>query len=424
MNRLVDDDFSESGFHGFRPVPRTGVIFVMTEAGKRGFNRDRDQWSNLGQGAPETSELPGAPSRINKIEFSNDDLEYAPVGGLPELKQAIAELYNTRYRKSRQSKYTEENVAICSGGRLALTRLVSTLGKTNLGHFLPDYTAYEELLDSFGSFVPIPILLEPEKDYAFDADALKREIRGRGVSGVLLSNPSNPTGKLRCGQTLEDWINVSRRFECALIFDEFYSHYIYEGDSPCVSAAAYVDDVNRDPVILFDGLTKNWRYPGFRVSWTVGPKKIIESVRSAGSFLDGGCARPMQLASIPLVEPTIADQEAAVIRPIFKEKRDYMLSALSEIGIEVDPAPGGTFYCWGNLDKLPEHCNTGMKLFAEALEHKTIVVPGVFFDINPGHRRPDTVSRFGNFARFSFGPPLEELKRGIAGLKKTIEGVR
>lgn len=422
MNRLAEDDFSDNGFHGFRPVPRTGVIFVMTEAGKRGFNQQREQWANLGQGAPETSKLPGAPARVQKIEFSNEDLEYAPVGGLPELKRAVAELYNTRYRQGRSSKYTEENVAICSGGRLALTRLVSTLGKTNLGHFLPDYTAYEELLDSFGSFVPIPILLEPEKDYEFDAEDLRREIRGRGVSAILLSNPSNPTGVLRHGQTLEDWIAVSRKYECALIFDEFYSHYIYEGDSPYVSAAAYVEDVNTDPVILFDGLTKNWRYPGFRVSWTVGPKKIIESISSAGSFLDGGCARPMQLASIALLEPSSADQEAAVVREVFSEKRDFMLKALAELGISVS-APGGTFYCWGNLENLPEHCSTGMKLFEQALEYKTIVVPGVFFDINPGNRRPDKISRFGQFARFSFGPPIEELRRGIAGLKKCIEGV-
>lgn len=422
MNRIAANDFPENGFHGFRPVPRTGVIFVMTEASKRGFNEDRESWSNLGQGAPEASDLPGAPPRIQKIEFSTDDLEYAPVGGLKELKEAVAALYNQRYRRGRTSLYTSENVAICSGGRLALTRLVSTLGKTNLGHFLPDYTAYEELLDSFGSFVPIPILLEPENGYAFDADAVRREIRGRGVSAILLSNPSNPTGVLRHGTTLEDWIQVARKYECALIFDEFYSHYIYEGDSDYVSSAAYVEDVNRDPVILFDGLTKNWRYPGFRVSWTVGPKKIIESIASAGSFLDGGCARPMQLASIPLLEHTHAEQEAAVVRQVFRKKRDYMISALESLGIAVEPPPGGTFYCWGDLSKLPTHCNTGMKLFQQALEHKVIVVPGVFFDINPGHRRPDRESRFGRFARFSFGPPMEELERGIANLGKCIHG--
>jgi N-succinyldiaminopimelate aminotransferase len=420
MNRVTANDFSQSGFHGFRPVPRTGVIFVMTEAAKRGFQQNRDLWSNLGQGAPETSALPGAPDRLSKVEFTIEDLEYAPVGGLPELREAIAELYNIRFRRGKSSQYTKENVAICSGGRLALTRLVSTLGKTNIGHFLPDYTAYEELLDSFGSFVPIPILLEPERGYSFSAADLRREILGRGLSGVLLSNPSNPTGVLRHGKELEDWITVGRENECALIFDEFYSHYVYEGDAPIVSAAAYVENVDRDPVIIFDGLTKNWRYPGFRVSWTVGPKRIIETISSAGSFLDGGCSRPMQLATIPLVQPKNADAEAAVIREVFHKKRDFMMKALADLGIPVSPTPGGTFYCWGDLSNLPSHCNTGMKLFQQALEKNLIIVPGVFFDINPGHRRPDRASRFGRFARFSFGPPMQELERGMNQLAACI----
>ena len=52
----------------------------------------------------------------------------------------------------------------------------------------------------------------------------------------------------------------------------------------------YVEDVDRDPVVLFDGLTKNWRYPGWRCTWVVGPRAVIEAVASTGSFLDGGAS--------------------------------------------------------------------------------------------------------------------------------------
>ena len=45
--------------------------------------------------------------------------------------------------------------------------------------------------------------------------------------------------------------------------------------------------------MIVDGLTKNWRYPGWRVTWTVGPKQVIEAVESAGSFLDGGGTKPL-----------------------------------------------------------------------------------------------------------------------------------
>ena len=78
-----------------------------------------------------------------------DDQEYAPVPGIWELREAVAALYNRLYRKGLKSQYSAENVSICGGGRAALTRAAASLGHVNLGHFLPDYTAYEELLDVF-----------------------------------------------------------------------------------------------------------------------------------------------------------------------------------------------------------------------------------------------------------------------------------
>ena len=412
---------TNSNLPGFRKVPKTGVIYVMTEAAKLGFKEDRELWANLGQGAPETGQLEGAPDRITNISFSTDDHEYAPVLGLQELRVAVADLYNARYRKDKASKYTFENVAICAGGRVALTRLVSTLGKNNIGHFIPDYTAYEELLDSFGSFLPIPILTKAKENYALSKEKFEQEVLGRGLSVALLSNPTNPTGTLLIGDELKSWVDVSIEHQCTLIFDEFYSQYLYDTEQLSVSATEFVEDVDKDPVIIFDGLTKNWRYPGFRVSWTIGPKSMIEAVGSAGSFIDGGCSRVMQIAALDLVNKETADMEARSLKNHFTKKRDFIISKLESMGIVIENKPKGAFYCWGDLSKLPENLNTGTKFFKEALKHKVIVVPGLFFDINPGNRRPDRSSRMGKFARFSFGPNIEELKRGLNALEKLIQ---
>ena len=66
---------------GFRPVPRTGVIFVMTEAARFGYDPADERWANLGQGAPEVGEIPDAPKRIESISMEEIDHEYAPVDG-------------------------------------------------------------------------------------------------------------------------------------------------------------------------------------------------------------------------------------------------------------------------------------------------------------------------------------------------------
>lgn len=404
----------------FRPVPRTGVIYVMTEAERHGYRPGSKEWVNLGQGAPEVGELPGAPARIHNIPVLEDEFEYSSIDGTAELREAVAQFYNLRYRQGKASKYTKENVAISSGGRVGVTRLVSTLGRGHLGHLLPDYTAYEEVLETFHTFTAIPILTDPKKGYTISAEELREEILGRGLSAILLSNPRNPTGAAITGEELRAWVKTGCELDCTLMFDEFYSHYLYNGTALSVSAAEYVEDVNRDPVIILDGLTKNWRYPGFRVSWTLGPRPVVEAVSSAGSYLDGGCARPMQRVAQELLKPEIADAEARAIQTEFSKKRDIMLNGLRDLGVQVEVPPGGTFYCWGDVSKLGSDCNTGMLFFRKALESRVIVVPGVFFDINPGKRRPDRESKFGKFVRFSFGPSRNEIETGLNRLSKML----
>jgi N-succinyldiaminopimelate aminotransferase len=223
---------------------------------------------------------------------------------------------------------------------------------------------------------------------------------------------------------LRGWIDVARQLDCALLIDEFYSHYIWAdtpGDLPIESAARYVEDVEKDPVLLFDGLTKNWRYPGWRVAWTVGPRAIIDAVTSAGSFLDGGGSRPLQRAAIAALDPALVDAETIAIAKVFRRKRNRFISRLQDIGIEFDLMPEGTFYAWGNLSELPTPLDDGMRLFEQALQRKVITVPGQFFDVNPGKRRRATASRFRGYTRFSFGPPMEVLDEACDRLQALVD---
>ena len=415
------------GIGAFRKVPRTGVIYVMGEAARLGYRHGgepgEDGWCNLGQGQPETGPLPGSPPRVEALTIDMDDQEYAPVAGLWELREAIADFYNRAYRRGMPSRYTAENVAVSGGGRIALTRAAAALGNVNLGHFLPDYTAYEELLDVFRLFSPIPILLEAERGYAFSVGDLRREILGRGLSAILSSNPCNPTGKHIRGEELAAWVRTAEELDCTLLFDEFYSHYVYGlgGEAPMESAARYVENVDTAPVVIFDGLTKNWRYPGWRVTWTVGPREVIDAVASAGSFLDGGGSKPMQRAAIPLLSVEHARKETAAIQASFSRKRELMIAGLKRIGVTIDSEPQGTFYVWGSVAELPAGINDGHSFFRAALDHKVIVVPGEFFDVNPGKRRAHRASRFRHHVRFSFGPSEAVLTRALARLEAMVK---
>ena len=408
---------------GFRHVPQTGVIYVMQRAVEKGYSATDTEWVNLGQGAPETGPLEGAPPRIHTFEVDPISHEYSPVTGQLELRAKVADLYNHFYRAKKNSKYTYENVSICGGGRTALTRIAASLGNINMGHFLPDYTAYEELLSVFKAFVPIPILLDPTNHYQASLQQIENEISGRGLKALLLSNPCNPTGQLIEGDLLAQWVQLARSHQCSLILDEFYSHYIYSShpsscDPKMVSAAAYVDDVNEDPVIIIDGLTKNWRYPGWRISWTVGPKEVIKTIASAGSFLDGGACSLIQKSVLELLEPEHVKQETVALQNNFLKKRNYMLERLNNMGIRVEAEPSGTFYVWANLSALPPTHRDGFDFFEACLKQKVITVPGVFFDVNPEKRR--VLARFRHYSRISFGPEMSALERGLDKLEQVI----
>ncbi|MBA3533205.1 MAG: pyridoxal phosphate-dependent aminotransferase [Ardenticatenales bacterium] len=415
---------SQISIPGFKSVPRTGVIYVMHKATQQGFSYHDPEWANLGQGSPETGTLPEAPARISEMRINPAHQAYAPVEGQIALRQKVADFYNQMYRQGKSSQYTYENVGISGGGRVALTRLAAALGNINMGHFLPDYTAYEELLSVFKAFIPIPILLDPTTGYRISIEALENEVLGRGLNAILASNPCNPTGQLVEGEELQEWVELARRSQCTFILDEFYSHYIYTGSNErgckIVSAAAYVEDVNSDPIILVDGLTKNWRYPGWRLSWTVGPKEVIELVASAGSFLDGGANNPFQQEAISLLEMESVLQETKAIQQTFGKKRQYVLERLESMGIQVNSAPDGAFYVWANLSQLPAPLNDCMRFFEAALHEKTIVVPGIFFDVNPGKRRSN--ARYQSYCRISFGPEMEKLERGLDGIERMIRG--
>ncbi len=140
--------------------------------------------------------------------------------------------------------------------------------------------------------------------FRIDPEVLNERIGRESIGALLISSPCNPTGMVIQGDELSAWVRMARTRGCTLLMDEFYSHYIYTpGATGPVSSAAFVGDVDRDPVVIFDGLTKCFRYPGWRVGWVVAPQAIIRELTAAGSFLDGGASRPIQRAVVDVLEP-------------------------------------------------------------------------------------------------------------------------
>ncbi|CAO3691786.1 unnamed protein product [Rhizopus stolonifer] len=365
--------------------------------------------------------IDGCKERPRQIDLPEHTYEYASTSGIPPLKKAVANLYNEIYRQNKTSKYTEENVCIVPGGRAGLSRLGAALGNVHVGYFLPEYTAYEQILSVFKNFVPIPTTLEEKTRYHISPEELEKEIKNRGLGVVVASNPRNPTGQVIQDEELKALVDIARSKHTTMIMDEFYSAYIYDKEEgKTVSISEFVDDVDQDPIIIVDGLTKNFRMPGWRICWIVAPKTVVASMESTGSFLEGGAGHPLQHAAVPFLDPKVFKNEAISLQKHFKMKRDYVLERLEKMGLKVSVPPNATFYIWLNVSELPEPINAGLNFFEECLKEKVIVVPGIFFDVNPAHRRELFESPCHHFVRLSFGPPIEEVTKGLDNIERMI----
>ena len=145
-----------------------------------------------------------------------------------------------------------------------------------------------------------------------------------------------------------------------------------------------------------------------------------------------------------MLEPNKVLQEMKALQRHFRDKRDYVLRRLKEIGFEIKLVPDSTFYIWLDLRGLPEEINDGLNFFQQCLEEKVIgecmhpsrsinvaclrswidmcvVVPGIFFDLNPAKRRDLFDSPCHHFVRLSYGPRMETLEAGLAGIERVVK---
>lgn len=209
--------------------------------------------------------------------------------------------------------------------------------------------------------------------------------------------------------------------------------------------------LTQDPIVIINGFTKNWRLPGWRCCWVVGPKHCIEVLGSIGSFMDGGANNPLQKAALPFLQPDFVKADALALQAHFRAKRDYMVAELAKLGIKAR-RPESTFYIWADVSGLPPPLNNGVIFFEYCIRHKVsalfkprpryvsshpfhnlprvwarmqvICVPGIFFDVNPFNRRHFHKSPYIDHLRMSFGPAWPNLRLAIQGMNEFVNAAR
>ncbi len=324
---------------------------------------------------------------------------YSPAGGLPELKQAIAD------KTARDSGYEVEaaQVLVTNGGKHAVYTAFAVLCDPGDEVLLPApyWTTYPEAMALAGG---VPVVIDTADDAGFKVtiEQLEAATTDR-TKALMFVSPDNPSGAVYTPdevRAIGEWA-VERGIW--VITDEIYEHLTY-GDHEFVSMPTLVPEL-RDRCLVVNGVAKTYAMTGWRVGWLIGPADVVKASANFQSHATSNVANVSQRAALAAVAGPLDD--VATMRSAFARRGETMHRMLSDIDGVTCLEPQGAFYCFPNLTGLlgrdigGADAATTLELADLVLEQaKVAFVPGEAFGA-PG------------YARLSFALGDDDLTEGI-----------
>ncbi len=301
---------------------------------------------------------------------------YAPSAGLEDALEAIRSEAERKGIRNIQSVFVTQGVS--EAVDLCLTALVNP--GENVLTPCPEYPLYSAVLAKLGA-EPNPYHLDESLGWEPDLDDMAARINTR-TRAIVVIHPNNPTGALCSRSTLEAIIELARRHHLVLLADEIYDKLILDGQ-PHVSLASLASDV---PVVTFNGLSKAYLVPGWRVGWGIvsGPADAlapyVEGIHKLlRARLSGN--HPAQYAIRPALEGP-QDHLTEVVRKL-RARRDLTMQWCESTPGLSCVRPTGAFYAFPRL-----HISGSDEEFVRRLliEKQVLVVHGSGFGQKPGTR--------------------------------------
>lgn len=324
---------------------------------------------------------------------------YAPSLGVEEALEAVRADAERKGIRNIQSVFITQGVS--EAVDLCLTALVNP--GENVLTPSPEYPLYSAVLAKLGA-QPNSYLLDEGASWEPDLEDLGRRIF-TGTRAIVVINPNNPTGSVYSQQTLEAIVELARQNNLVIFSDEIYDKLILD-DVPRISLASLAPDV---PVVTFNGLSKAYLAPGWRVGWGVvsgdpaalkpyveGIHKLLRSRLSAN--------HPAQYAVRPALEGP-QDHLAEMVQKL-RVRRDLTVEWCNSTPRVSCTQPMGAFYAFPRLE-IPGSDEGFVKQLL--VEHQVLVVHGSGFRQPPGTRHfrlvflpdPKTLSQaYGRISSF------------------------
>jgi LL-diaminopimelate aminotransferase len=241
--------------------------------------------------------------------------------------------------------------------------------------------------------------LVPELGFVPDLDSIDEFALGNARL-MFLNYPNNPTGAVVPDGFFERVVELARKHEILVVHDNAYSETTYDGYvAPSFLATPGAKEVG---VEVFS-LSKGYNMTGWRCAAILGNADAISSYWRLKTNVDSGLFEAVQLAGVAALQGP--SEPLREMNGVYARRRDLVVSALREIGVEVS-APKGTIYVWA---PVPEgHTSTS---FAELVLEEAAVV------VSPG-------SMYGpsgeGFFRISLTTPDERLTEAVERMREHL----
>jgi aspartate/methionine/tyrosine aminotransferase len=316
---------------------------------------------------------------------------YLPALGLPALRQRIADSYAADVQPSAQ------RVVVTPGASGALQLVFAALLSPGDQVLLadPGYPCNRHFVRLFEGEA-VAIAVDAGTHYQLTADLVRKYWTQRTVA-VLISSPANPTGTLVPDDEMAAIIETVSNLGGRVVVDEIYSGLVY--DLEPVPALRHSEEV-----FVINSFSKYFGMTGWRVGWLVAPEEYIPAIDKLAQNIFIATSAPAQYAALAAFDPGV-DEELQRRVQLFRQRRDFLLPALRDIGFDIAVVPEGAFYLYADCSRFGRDSE---KLALQVLEQIGVAItPGRDF----GNFEPE------RYVRFSYANTFEQLEEGVRRLR-------
>jgi aspartate/methionine/tyrosine aminotransferase len=263
----------------------------------------------------------------------------------------------------------------------------------------PHYACYPNFVRTVGGTVRTVPLRASEgfQPRVADFDAAIDD----STRALLLNSPANPTGAVMDGETLSGLVDVAAAAGATPVVDEVYHGLSYDVDEHTV--LEYTDDA-----FVLNGFSKRFAMTGWRLGWVIVPPDYVDAVNRLAQNVLICAPNFVQDAGVAALETP--PERLAAIRETYRERRDLLVDAVTDWGLDLGYTPQGAYYLLADVSDLPGDAVEVADLFLE--EAGVAVTPGVDF----GDGAAD-------YLRFSYATDADAIETAIGRIDRLLETV-